>query len=138
MILGIGIDIVRVKRFEPWVVYPEHRLFRVFTLSEIDDCRDVHGQLVPEKLAVRFAAKEAFYKALSAALVKRGVDFKPFTLLAICPFVCVMYGVHGVPLLQVNVPHYLLQKDVLEKVTFSLSLAHEDHVAVATVLLERD
>lgn len=42
----------------------ERYLERVYTTREVDDCRDSEGKPDPERLASRFAAKEAALKAL--------------------------------------------------------------------------
>ena len=63
MIVGIGLDLVEVERMRDF-----HRrrgatgLARVFTARELDYCLD-HADPAPS-LAARFAAKEAFFKAV--------------------------------------------------------------------------
>ena len=139
MILGIGIDVVHVDRFVRWNDYPPHRLYRVFSEQEITDCRDTNGALVPEKLAIRFAAKEAFYKALSSALVNLELQFKPFALLAVCRFIEVLYGAHGVPILHVEWKSLQgLGQFQLPKTISHLSMSHEKHCAVTMVLIEQN
>lgn len=59
-----GIDIVKVSRIiEAVEKHPEGFLRRVFTRREIDYCEGKKRKF--EHLAARFAAKEAFYKAVS-------------------------------------------------------------------------
>ncbi|HXF96542.1 MAG TPA: holo-ACP synthase, partial [Gemmatimonadales bacterium] len=67
MIVGVGVDLVDVARFrralETW---GERLTRRLFAESELADCR---GRSRPaEGLAGRFAAKEAFLKALGTGL----------------------------------------------------------------------
>lgn len=63
MILGIGIDIVEVKRMAQAVERGNERLLdRLFTPRERSDAAG--GQRQFERLAARFAAKEATFKAL--------------------------------------------------------------------------
>ena len=62
MIIGIGTDIVAVERFTPWEQYSAERLHRVFTTMELAQ------ELRAESLAVRFAAKEAFAKAIGTGV----------------------------------------------------------------------
>jgi holo-[acyl-carrier protein] synthase len=45
----------------------DHYLERIYTEREVDDCRDSSGRVEPERLAARFAAKEAAIKALPGA-----------------------------------------------------------------------
>lgn len=66
MPIGVGLDLVAVSSVEQ-VLQGEHRdhyLERVYTKREIDDCRGPSGRIEPERLAARFAAKEATIKAL--------------------------------------------------------------------------
>jgi len=67
MIYGIGVDVVRIGRIKEVLERWEERfLNRVFTGQEIDLCRKrVH---VISCFAMRFAAKEAFSKALGTGM----------------------------------------------------------------------
>jgi len=61
--MHIGIDAVEINRFEHWHKYPTNILARIFTEQEINYC--LQNKLKSaERFAVRFAAKEAVYKAL--------------------------------------------------------------------------
>ena len=71
MIIGIGVDISKVSRFEKWVK-DEKMIPRFFNAAEINNCRSI--QSACEHYAARFAAKEAFGKALGVGLA--GYDMK--------------------------------------------------------------
>jgi holo-[acyl-carrier protein] synthase len=63
MIVGLGIDLVRIDRV--WAVLErkgERALRRFFTAAEAERC--AAAKHPPESFAARFAAKEAFFKAL--------------------------------------------------------------------------
>lgn len=63
MIIGIGVDLVDVKRFEAIIFRWQHKfLRRVFTDAEIRYCNTKKHPA--QRFATRFAAKEAFIKAL--------------------------------------------------------------------------
>lgn len=63
MIIGIGVDLVDVKRFESIIFRWQHRfLRRIFTDKEIRYCNTKKHPA--QRFATRFAAKEAFIKAL--------------------------------------------------------------------------
>ena len=63
MIIGIGVDIVDVKRFESIIYrWRERFLRRIFTDKEIRYCNTKKHPA--QRFATRFAAKEAFIKAL--------------------------------------------------------------------------
>ncbi|MFP4300970.1 MAG: holo-ACP synthase [Alkalispirochaetaceae bacterium] len=71
MIIGIGIDITEVARFRRWLD-DEHLLRRYFSAQEIDDVRS-KGNGQAESLAGRFAAKEAFAKAMGTGFRDMGL-----------------------------------------------------------------
>ncbi|OGC29438.1 holo-[acyl-carrier-protein] synthase [candidate division WOR-1 bacterium RIFOXYB2_FULL_48_7] len=68
MPLGIGIDIIEISRISQAVKkYGQSFLQRVFTDQEIAYCRTAKAFRYPE-LAVRFAAKEAYAKAVGTGI----------------------------------------------------------------------
>ena len=135
MILGIGTDIVDPARFIRWQQYSLPRLQRVFSDGELAAVT-VNGLLVPEKMAVRFAAKEAFYKALSGMLVHLGKTDKPASLLAVCKAVEVFNTTWQVPTLAVDWDHLQeLFACNLPLVKVDCSLAHEKTMVVAFVVI---
>jgi holo-[acyl-carrier protein] synthase len=69
VILGIGIDVVEVKRMKSWE-NDNDLLQRFFHPDEIRESRS-RGSSAVLSLAARFAAKEAFGKALGTGL--RGI-----------------------------------------------------------------
>lgn len=67
MILGTGLDLVSVARFERFLLRRGERgLRRIFTPGEVDYCRTLAAPAA--SFAARFAAKEAFVKALGTGL----------------------------------------------------------------------
>ena len=69
MIFGVGCDIVCVSRLEKWVKNPDilKRYFNEGEMAQNDGGR-MSLQRLSEYYAVRFAAKEAFSKALGTGL----------------------------------------------------------------------
>lgn len=67
MILGVGIDVVHPQRLRRWQSIPG-LLERFFHPEELAQCRKRGGQAAILSLAARFAAKEAFGKALGSGL----------------------------------------------------------------------
>ncbi|MEZ5079004.1 MAG: holo-ACP synthase [Solirubrobacterales bacterium] len=67
--IGIGIDLVAVEGVAASLAgsHRDHYLERIYTEREVDDCRGPSGRIEPERLAARFAAKEATIKALPGA-----------------------------------------------------------------------
>jgi holo-[acyl-carrier protein] synthase len=74
MVLGIGTDLIEIKRVQASIDrYGERFLERLFTLGEIAySLRKKHSA---ESLAARFAAKEAAAKALGTG-ISRGISWK--------------------------------------------------------------
>ena len=60
MVIGIGIDLIEVRRVKALLNKPN--LGRIFTAQEIKYCRSKKNPA--ESFAARFAAKEAFLKAV--------------------------------------------------------------------------
>ena len=69
MAIRVGLDLVAVDTVAATLrgSHREHYLARVYTESEVDDCKGPSGRIEPERLAARFAAKEATIKALPGA-----------------------------------------------------------------------
>lgn len=64
MIIGIGVDIIEISRIKEAVgKYGDNFLKRVYTAKEIKYCQRRYHQL-----AVRFAAKEAYAKAIGTGI----------------------------------------------------------------------
>lgn len=62
MILGVGIDMIEIERVSEKMTRAEGFRELVFSQNEIDYCEKKKNKF--EHYAVRFAAKEAFYKAI--------------------------------------------------------------------------
>jgi holo-[acyl-carrier protein] synthase len=68
--IRVGLDLVAVESVEQSLRAPhaDRYLRRVYTLREVEDCRTAGG-VDAERLAARFAAKEATLKVLTAGEV---------------------------------------------------------------------
>jgi holo-[acyl-carrier protein] synthase len=124
MIIGTGVDIVEIARFRKVMERLKDRfIFRVFTPGEQQYCNS-HRDPVPH-FAVRFAAKEALFKALGTGWAK-GVTWLD---------VEVHRERQDAPTMAL---HGQAQRLSLAKGahTVHLSLSHSDTWAVAMVILE--
>lgn len=121
--IKIGIDSVDIERFQAWATFSHKKLLRVYTQDELDYCFS-EPRKTQERLAVRFAAKEAFYKALSPMLVRP----KPF--LSIAQKCSVSYTSRGEPLINFSWDELDMPRHHIE-----LSLTHTHIVACAMVLI---
>lgn len=146
MILGIGTDAVNVNRFSRWTFFSHQQLQKVFSQQEIFDC---YNQTVPvqkqvdciaQKLASRFAAKEAFYKALNGMLhVLNIMPKQSISFLFVCDYVQVLVDSFGRPVLDINW-NPLIDKIgyAIPSVRVHLSLTHERTVALAFVIISQE
>jgi holo-[acyl-carrier protein] synthase len=76
MIYGIGVDLVKVDRLKAAIErYGERFLNRVFTPREIAYCQG-RARGSASAFALRFAAKEAFSKALGVGLRQNGIRWR--------------------------------------------------------------
>jgi holo-[acyl-carrier protein] synthase len=78
MIVGIGVDVVHVRRLERWRHIPG-LLERYFHPSELAAVLERGAAVADLSLAARFAAKEAFGKALGTGLA--GIVLKDIMVL---------------------------------------------------------
>jgi holo-[acyl-carrier protein] synthase len=124
MIFGTGIDIVDISRFEKFVRENNEPLFnRVFTPHELTYC--VAKKRSAQHFALRFAAKEAFLKALGTGL-RNGIAWRDME---------VVNDHLGKPELQLGGRAVeLFQEYNLTRIF--LSLSHDGNFAVASVILE--
>jgi holo-[acyl-carrier protein] synthase len=122
MVLGIGIDVVQVERIRRWKEVPG-MFERYFHPQEIETARR-NGKNGVLSLAARFAAKEAFGKAL-------GTGVGGFSLRDIE----VINDPHGKPELNL----YGKARQVLDAFggrRVLVSLTHEEDNAIAMVVIE--
>ncbi len=127
MIYGIGVDLVKVPRVAAAMDrYGERFLSRIFTLREIAHCQ---GKVrAASMLAMRFAAKEAFSKALGVGLREGGIRWRE---------VEVVPNPRGKPDLVISGRAAQLCEE--EGITgLHLTLTDENDQALAVVVLEKD
>lgn len=123
MIAGIGTDIAEVKRFEKWVKNPE-MIERFFNEKERSSAKSDSAKC--QHYAVRFAAKEAFSKALGTGI--SGFNLKD---------VYITNNSEGKPELNIEGAALSLLKERIGDCNAFVSLSHEKEYAVAFVILEK-
>jgi holo-[acyl-carrier protein] synthase len=123
MIAGIGIDIVHVSRIERWMNVPG-LVDRYFHPSEIE-ASATRGSGRALSLAARFAAKEAFGKALGTGLARMRLKD-----------ILVRNNHNGKPFLILE-GSALARFEALGGGTIHCSLTHEGVNAVAIVIIEK-
>ena len=134
MIYGIGIDIVQVSRFNGWILKPHKILNKIFSESELKQAFSCENS--SEFLASRFAAKEAFFKALSSVLVQSNLTSKEFSLRFLCSCCQVISKKWNVPALEINwkkIRHRI--EEPVKATNINLSISHEKLLVAAFVTI---
>lgn len=125
MIYGIGTDLVQVQRIQEALRrWGERFQNKVFTSYEVRYC--LRKRIPGPNFAARFAAKEAFVKALGIG-IRRGVHWRD---------VEVQRGPLGKPVLKLTGrAAEIIQKEKIDGVF--LSLTHDGDYSSAMVVLEK-
>ncbi|MEO6941141.1 MAG: holo-ACP synthase [Candidatus Kapaibacterium sp.] len=126
MIFGIGIDTIEVPRIAKSIAtYGDQFVLRIFSAGEIAySAKRPHAA---EHFAARFAAKEAFAKALGTG-VRRGFTWKE---------VSVSHEMSGKPFIALEGRMVARAKQVIgAEFRIQLSLTHTKEIAEAIVTIE--
>ncbi|ACZ01047.1 holo-ACP synthase [Streptobacillus moniliformis] len=110
----IGIDIVDVKRIEKAIIKSEHFLKNVFSQKEIEYCEKKINKY--ESYAARFAAKEAYIKAIGTGITDISLNN-----------IEIINSELGKPFLYVNG----------ELIDGDISLSHTESLAIANIILKK-
>ena len=121
MIFGIGVDITAVKRFEKWVKSPD-MISRFFNEKEMIEGKSLSA--ICQHYAVRFAAKEAFSKALGTGI--SGFKLKD---------VFITKDENGKPILNIQDTAEEMLKKRCTNYKLHVSLSHESDFAIAYVVI---
>lgn len=125
MILGVGVDVVEISRVRSMIASQgERALLRLFTEAERLYCGDMANPA--RHFAVRVAAKEAAFKALSGSDEARGIGWREME---------VELDHIGRPRLRLHGRATARAKE-LGVVRTWISLSHGDDLATAFVVLE--
>ena len=120
MILGIGTDIIELERIKETIEkWDTQFIKKVFTEKEIEYCKNKSNPI--PHFAARFAAKEAFYKALP-----KNRDY-PLSWQDI-----EITNKYGRPIIK-----FYSDREEHKNITIHLSLSHTNNSAIATVVIEK-
>jgi holo-[acyl-carrier protein] synthase len=126
MIVGVGMDLVQVRRVDALLERKgERALARLFTAAEAARCRG--GRSPRESFAARFAAKEAFFKALGTGWGRGGAWTE----------VEVVSAPSGAPTIRLHGAAAAAAR-AAGVARVHVSLTHTDELAAAYVVLEGD
>jgi holo-[acyl-carrier protein] synthase len=134
MIQALGIDSIEINRFLHWNYYKKETLLKVFLPHEIDYCLAIPTKTA-ERFALRFAAKEAFFKAFSTLYSSKNT----ISLLTICKNVGIAHNAQKIPYLDIAWDTLEAQLGVLKSASIRshISLTHTKTTATAIVILEK-
>ena len=119
--LGVGIDVIEVERIARAVArWGDRFLNRILTAEELEVCRR-RGHF-DQSVAARFAAKEAFFKAIPGAGA-RALTWRDFSVL-------VTQEGRPIPVVSERARRLIGDHRVL------VSLSHTERVATAVVVLD--
>ncbi|HWO96159.1 MAG TPA: holo-ACP synthase [Bacillus sp. (in: firmicutes)] len=116
MIKGIGIDIVEIQRIKNISERQKGFIERILGEEEINQYEQMSSKRKVEFLAGRFAAKEAYAKALGTGIGKH-LSFQDIQI---------EYDQHGKPFIQ----------SPADGMAIHLSISHSEQYAVAQVIIE--
>lgn len=123
MIVGVGLDLMEVEKIEKDIQSNTY-LSKVFTEAEITECKSVITSA--ERFAGKFAAKEAFMKAIGKG-IRQEVWFTQIE---------VLNRENGQPYIQVN-GEAQTSLFALDVKNIHVSITHTKHHAAAVVILEK-
>ena len=121
MIIGLGTDIIEIERIKKAVAKKNFR-DNVFTENEQSYCES-RGKNSAASYAARFAAKEAFFKALGTGIVTRLTDVE------------IINDEQGAPKIFLRGKAKTLSESKGVKKIF-VSLSHSREFATATCIIE--
>ena len=124
--LGIGVDIVQNSRIRKSITN-KNFLLRIFTNDEINKSKKIKNKIA--FFSKRFAAKEAFSKALGTGF-RKTLNFKDISI---------TNNKNGKPSIKINNKlHNLINKKFkTKKINVLLSISDESEHSIAFVILEK-
>jgi holo-[acyl-carrier protein] synthase len=130
MILGIGLDTVDIERFNDWHTHSKEKLQKIFSEEEITYCLESPTKSA-ERFAVRFAAREALFKALGSYKSDHIIPF-----LTLCKKTKLLRTENGIPRIELDWK-YIKEQINLDRCKIFISLTHTQHIATAWIILEK-
>ncbi len=130
MILGIGLDTTEINRFEDWHTHSKEQLQKIFSDKEIEYCLSSPLKSA-ERFAVRFAAREALFKAFGSYKPDHIIPF-----LTLCKKIKLIRTENGIPHIELDW-EYIKKTINLDQCKIFISLTHAQNTATAWIILEK-
>lgn len=125
MIFGCGIDFISIARIKQAIDTNEKFLSKIYTNNEIEYCNRHINKFA--KFASRFAAKEAFLKALKTGY-SNGLSFKEIE---------VVRNTLSAPQIKLHGKTLTFFNQICENSNIFLSLSDDNNFAIANVIIEK-
>ena len=123
-ILGIGTDIVEISRIKNLFIKNKKFKYRIFSLKEIKYCESKVNKIA--SYSKRFAAKEAFSKALGTG-ISNGISFNEISI---------NNNKNGAPYIELLGKTKVISQNLIKKKNkIYLSLSDEKKYAIAMVVI---
>jgi len=124
--LGIGVDIVQNSRIRKSIAN-KNFLLRIFTKDEINKSKKIKNKIA--FFSKRFAAKEAFSKALGTGF-RKTLNFKDISI---------TNNKNGKPSIKINnkLHNIIIKKFKTKKINVLLSISDESEHSIAFVIIEK-
>ena len=129
MSILVGFDLVDCARCADWLKLSDKALMKIFSSAEIAYCRKDPAQSA-SRFAVRFAAREALYKALNTLQHDRSMPFLLF-----CRSVEVVKSATNRPSIKLDAAIMATFYAVEKIADLSLSLSHTATTTGAVVII---
>ena len=123
-IFGAGIDLIEISRINK-SIKNKNFIDRIYSKSEIQQARSLKNK--SSFFAKRFAAKEAFSKAIGTG-ISEGISFKEIS---------VVNNIKGKPTIKLSGKTKSVVLKKIKKARVHLSLSDEKNHAVAMVIIEQ-
>jgi holo-[acyl-carrier protein] synthase len=123
-IFGAGIDLIEISRISN-SIKNKNFIDRIYSKSEIQQARSLKNK--SSFFAKRFAAKEAFSKAIGTG-ISEGISFKEIS---------VVNNIKGKPTIKLSGKTKSVVLKKIKKARVHLSLSDEKNHAVAMVIIEQ-
>ena len=123
-IFGVGTDIVNISRIKTLLNKNKKNINRIFSIKEVKYCESQPNKIA--SYSKRFAAKEAFAKALGTGISK-GISFNEISIIN---------NKNGAPTIQLLGKTQTIVKNIIKKKSkIYLSLSDEKKYALAMVVI---
>lgn len=132
ILLSSALDAIEIDRFKNWHKYSNLQLLKIFSQEEIEYCLKIPIKS-DERFAIRFAAKEAMYKAITSA---QDINC---SFIEFCKIIHIHKKENGAPIIQNNYKYYNRHElhVLIDSININLSMTHTKNLAIASIIITK-